>query len=328
MHQKSQLGSMLDKIKTSTLVSFLISGVIVSSVLFYFLSKIGQGVISTFTEGAQITIFDSLYFSIITVSSLGYGDYRPVGAGRIVAALEVIYGLFFLAIIVSKLASERTSTLIKLVYASDTQRRLLDFIETTNNRNEKMREAIKDNDYYTASDLAHFNKTAFSTYKQFITYHLQYGDIGNDWVTRQLVRLIKAVGDSTDIAHSIIRKMHTDSQIHVRIENYLSKAATLSEHIANNYDRDKISQIHDHILRQRAAFQTAINSCDGDFERLRGTVPYEITSALLIRVKQSLPMRPWPDHVHKLIAKDLKVSNKLAQRAISVLMKDGHFPAP
>ncbi|MBK5530239.1 two pore domain potassium channel family protein [Pseudomonas sp. TH08] len=326
MHQKSQLGITLDAIKTSTLVLLLAAGIITSGVLFYFLSKIDQGIVSTFETNQSIGVWDSMYFSIITVSSLGYGDYRPVGAGRAVAAIEVVYGLFFLAVIVSKLASERTSTLIKLVYASDTQRRLLDFIESTNDRNERLQKAIKDNDYYAASEISHTNKTAFSTYKHFVNYHLQYGDIGNEWDTKQLVRLIKATGDSTDLAHSIIRNMHTDSEIHLRIENYLTKAETLSEHLKKHYTREKIESIHAHISKQRKAFKKAIDNCNNDFERLRGVTPYVLTTELLTRVKHSLPKRPWPDHVHKLVAKELKISNKLAQRAISDLLVGGYFP--
>jgi hypothetical protein len=44
-----------------------------------------------------IDLRDTLYFSIITYSSVGYGDLAPVGALRIVAGVEAITGLVMIA---------------------------------------------------------------------------------------------------------------------------------------------------------------------------------------------------------------------------------------
>lgn len=325
MHQRSSLGNILDRIKTSTLICWLIVGVLVAAILFYFLSGIGHGIQSTIDKDSPISIFDSIYFSIVTVSSLGYGDYRPIGAGRILATVEVIYGLVFLAIIVSKLASERTSTLIKLVYASDTQRRLLDFIESSNERNHEMNQAILDHNYFIVSELASRNKTAFSTCKHFINYHHKFGDIGNDWDEKQNVRLIKAVAQASDLANVIISNMHTDPELHNRIESYLRQAESLSEHINDLYSNDRISRIHGHIISQKNAFIIALERAQGDFWNLRGINGNSITDNLLARVEQKLPERPWPENIHKAIAKDLKISNKLANKVITKLSSQGEF---
>jgi voltage-gated potassium channel len=43
---------------------------------------------------AAISFFDSLYFSLITMSTVGYGDIIPAGeALRVVAAIEIILGI-------------------------------------------------------------------------------------------------------------------------------------------------------------------------------------------------------------------------------------------
>lgn len=330
MHEKSKLGSALDKVKTSTLLGCLAAGFFISGVIFFFLSKLDQGIIPTFTlpeNYSGVDFWDCLYFSVITISSLGYGDYRPIGAGRILASLEVIYGLFFLAIIVSKLASERISTITKLIYASDTQRRLLEFIESTKSRNENLTEAVKNSDYYLASDIAQKNKTAFDIYKQFIEYHLQYGDIATPWGAKQLSRLIKAVVESVELANVIIGKMYTDPEIHQRIENYCDKALTLADYIADNFGGDRISIIRESLKVQKQSFTSSIEMCNGDFAKLRFTAQVEITQALLTRVIHAVPQRPWPPQVHKLVASELRITNSLAQRAITQLMALGHFPA-
>lgn len=325
MHQRSSLGNILDRIKTSTLICWLIGGVLVAAILFYFLSCIGHGIQSTIDKDSSIGIFDSIYFSIVTVSSLGYGDYRPVGAGRILATVEVIYGLVFLAIIVSKLASERTSILIKLVYASDTQRRILDFIESSHERNHEMNQAVLDHNYFLVSELASRNKTAFSTCKHFINYHHKFGDIGNDWDEKQNVRLIKAVAQAADLANVTISNMHTDSELHNRIESYLKQAESLSWHIDNLYNNDRISRIHGHIISQKNAFIIALKRTKGNFGNLRGINGDSITDNLMARVEQKLPERPWPENIHKVIAKELKISNKLANKVITKLSRQGKF---
>lgn len=44
---------------------------------------------------------DAVYFSIVTSTTLGYGDFAPLGAGRQVAALQALVGYLILGIIVS-----------------------------------------------------------------------------------------------------------------------------------------------------------------------------------------------------------------------------------
>ncbi len=44
---------------------------------------------------------DALYFSIVTSTTLGYGDFIPLGPGRPVAALQALVGYLILGILVS-----------------------------------------------------------------------------------------------------------------------------------------------------------------------------------------------------------------------------------
>jgi hypothetical protein len=48
--------------------------------------------------------FNSLYFSITTLSATGFGDIIPVsGLARILAMTEAIVGLFYMALLISRL---------------------------------------------------------------------------------------------------------------------------------------------------------------------------------------------------------------------------------
>jgi len=58
--------------------------------------------IKGFSENSEIRNFpDSLYFSLITFTTLGYGDFRPLeGWGRILAGSEAFIGAFMMALFV------------------------------------------------------------------------------------------------------------------------------------------------------------------------------------------------------------------------------------
>ena len=56
-----------------------------------------------FTEATQAgvvleTDFSPLYFSVITFTTIGYGDYAPLGWLRLVAGVEGLLGLFLMAL--------------------------------------------------------------------------------------------------------------------------------------------------------------------------------------------------------------------------------------
>jgi len=48
------------------------------------------------TAGANVFVLDHLYFSAVTFSTLGFGDYRPLGLGKLAASAEAILGNFHL----------------------------------------------------------------------------------------------------------------------------------------------------------------------------------------------------------------------------------------
>ncbi len=54
---------------------------------------------------AESTRLDSLYFSIVTWTTLGYGDFQPKPALRLLAAMQAVYGYLFLGLIVGSVSS-------------------------------------------------------------------------------------------------------------------------------------------------------------------------------------------------------------------------------
>ncbi len=50
-------------------------------------------------HGAGVdSIWNCLYFSVVTATTLGYGDLHPVGWGKAIASAEAIFGMFMWAV--------------------------------------------------------------------------------------------------------------------------------------------------------------------------------------------------------------------------------------
>ncbi|WP_334545156.1 ion channel [Rhizobium leguminosarum] len=55
------------------------------------------GIEDTAQSGMPVTAFsDYLYYSTVTFTTLGYGDFRPCGPARLYAATEALFGGFFM----------------------------------------------------------------------------------------------------------------------------------------------------------------------------------------------------------------------------------------
>jgi voltage-gated potassium channel Kch len=77
-----------------------------------------HGVVETFVQNhGPISWYNSLYFSVVTGTTLGYGDIVPIGASRFFAALQSLISFVLLAATVSKIASEKTEIAIRDVEA-------------------------------------------------------------------------------------------------------------------------------------------------------------------------------------------------------------------
>ena len=88
---------------------YLLFGVIVA-MLFYFLNNIAPGsVIASVGEATNLVerydqFSDILYFSFVTLTSVGYGDLTPIGpAARGLAMFEGVVGQLYLAVLIARL---------------------------------------------------------------------------------------------------------------------------------------------------------------------------------------------------------------------------------
>lgn len=89
-------------------LGILIGDVLVVVLGFAFV-YMGVGVQETLAEGCSHAFRDCLYFSIVSFSTLGYGDFQPIPDIRILAATEGLFGYLLLGLLVGLLASSASS---------------------------------------------------------------------------------------------------------------------------------------------------------------------------------------------------------------------------
>jgi hypothetical protein len=78
----------------------------------------GEGLIwqSAGDRSVPVSLSDALYFSFVTVLSIGYGDLVPSGAVRVLALLQGAAGLLIFGAIISRLVSRRQDELLEEIH--------------------------------------------------------------------------------------------------------------------------------------------------------------------------------------------------------------------
>ena len=82
------------------------------AIAYYYM--IHSGDFGHFTGYYNPTLLDCAYFSVVTYSSLGYGDLVPVGSIRFLAGMEALTGLVLIAISASFMYFELRRDLTKI----------------------------------------------------------------------------------------------------------------------------------------------------------------------------------------------------------------------
>ena len=93
---------------------------------YMYFTPMGHGIGQNSTPLSDVTFLESIYFSIITISSLGYGDMHPMGFSKALICIEVLLGLAMIGIMIAKVTSRRLSYHVLRLFSFDAQKRLED----------------------------------------------------------------------------------------------------------------------------------------------------------------------------------------------------------
>jgi hypothetical protein len=79
----------------------------------------GNGI---YLDGCVASFWESIYFSVVSITTLGYGDFTPEGISRIIASFEAIFGLIFVGYSLAQILSLKQEVFLDYI----TEAKILD----------------------------------------------------------------------------------------------------------------------------------------------------------------------------------------------------------
>ena len=73
--------------------------------LYKLFTPMGHGIGENLKPLSDITFWTGIYFSVVTISSLGYGHMHPMGFSKALACIEVLLGIAVIGIMIAKVTS-------------------------------------------------------------------------------------------------------------------------------------------------------------------------------------------------------------------------------
>ena len=117
----------IEDVSSGILCLIFVLAVIGFGIAYTLLTPRGDGIGQNFKPLSDITFSTGIYFSIVTISSLGYGDMHPMGISKVLICVEVLLGLAIIGILIAKVTSRRLSYHVSRLFSFDAQKRLEDF---------------------------------------------------------------------------------------------------------------------------------------------------------------------------------------------------------
>ena len=130
---------LIDRMPISILFLIACLTLLLFSTLYRLAGYYGEGPMGA---GGPASFGDCVYFSIVTFTTLGYGDLVPLGISKGLACTEVLVGIAFFGVFVAKLSSSKQSYHLAQLYARDAQERLDDFAVVLKSDGDLCRETL------------------------------------------------------------------------------------------------------------------------------------------------------------------------------------------
>ena len=99
--------SILDIASWRLLLSLFAGGILAFGLLYFEITKIAKpehGLVKS-SNAESVTYLESLYFSLLTQATVSYGDIQPRGVTRLVASIQIVWGLLIGGLVVAKITS-------------------------------------------------------------------------------------------------------------------------------------------------------------------------------------------------------------------------------
>jgi len=207
----------IDRMPISILFLIVCISVVVFAGFYRLCGHFGEGPVDA---SGPVSFWNCLYFSVVTFTSLGYGDILPKGISKALASLEVILGLAYLGVFIAKLSSSKQSYHLAQLYARDAQERLDDYallLDEQRRATKQIFELMKRGEKLPRS----LSKTQVDLYRTilriraYISFEISHGDLLLETPIGAPARLLKRLWQLTSVIREIAcfpKTLHSQKQ--------------------------------------------------------------------------------------------------------------------
>lgn len=311
------IGGIIDKMSYGKIAMLIVGVLLFCATFFWIFNPYGNG-----TDKQDLDWFNALYYSIITFSSLGYGDISPVGYGKIVASIEVFLGLLLTAILIGKIASERQYAMLRLVYTSTHQRRLVELKKEIDDLRKELDIALTEHNHKKIYSLSQSIYRFIAGLGNYLYFQADQGDLASFGNNSAFRRLYTSTSKLQLIIYEALRTYGIQPKSKKNFEQILTRINLTVTSMIGFHNKDKkINSLLSEILQMK------INVDKWNKQLKEGKAKYkyrsDTTEYLMNKIKEKIPKSKWERDIHKKIAKELGIQNKLAEKCIDKLFKDG-----
>lgn len=309
------MGNAIENLTYEVIGGVILGIIIISAVCFW-----GFGLAEYNSDHLKVGRWDALYFSIISFTSLGYGDIVPVGIGKLVASIEVLSGLVFMAIFVGKLASERQSALLLLMYTSESQKRLLEYEEKILNLIDTIDVQLDEHD---SQNLFYHSKSGYnfvSSVSKYLLFHADQGALASFGNTPTLKKAYAALAMLQKKELEAIQTSGTPTNAMIYFNRTIEKIDSTAQMMKRHHlKHPKLTAILNEI-NSTTLLLNKWNDLSPDKKVMKSRTV--ITENLKSKVKAILPADPYVYELAKTIAPGLNISRHLAEKIINLLLNE------
>jgi hypothetical protein len=179
-----------------------------------------------FSNGnSGVDLPNCVYMSVVTFTTLGYGDIVPVGYAKVLACIEVVTGLGFFGVGIAKLSSATQSYLLGQLYAREAQGRFEGYIadlRSLRDDYETVLHTLKAGQRVEPSLGAHHRKaqSLLRRIRDFASFEINNGDLLRRMPTGPVGRVLRAC---TQLVPLVTEVANIPTSLHSKRQRRLAK---------------------------------------------------------------------------------------------------------
>jgi hypothetical protein len=261
-----------------------------------------------------------LYFSVVTISSLGYGDLHPVGFGRLAAGVEVVLGLVLIAAVVAKIVSEQQSRLMRLLYSSDQERRIKQFRLDLAENAKLLDQAARDHKHVALRRIADSSVALLYGLRSYLLFQMNHGmllEVVGRTNFRGLLECLRELSEKS--AWIAVHVPERDNATIKRLERVIQHCIYNVDHVKERASDTRSLRVCELVHKSQTQYHIWRKRLQKTGHIILGKDYSELSDYLLSEVRSEWREGPRPRNIHKRIAERLGISYGLSSRAIEAI---------